>query len=216
MLETNLKLKKLSDNIHLIPDEFSVDGAFWFHSDETGGYEWSAERLGIKKDGKIVWAFDSGCSCYGSWESFNINECSTASHKEFVLKDFMAHRSTYDDMTTKEKDIENSIDEALLLIREDATAKEILNAKNAEIRRYLIKRIGYEKIKNDVDATVIHEDGDNQLLKFGNGEMYVKVKDTSTERDYLLFVQGNHKTCKSAIAWTFGLKEEEYNPIIES
>ena len=34
--------------------------------------------------------------------------------------------------------------------------------------------------------------------------------------EYLLFVDQNVKTCRAAIAWTFGLTEKQYNPIIET
>lgn len=213
------KLDLLVERRNLIPDEFWVDGAFWFHSAETGGYEWSAERLGIKRNGDIAWAFDSGCSCNSSWESFNLNECPTKSHKEFVLQDFLnPSKDEYcsDEIGTTEESLEKGIDEFLLIVRDDVAPNEVLSAQNAEIRRYLIKRIGYDKIKEFVQAKILHRDVDNELIQFANGEMYVKVKDSSTDREYLLFVEGGHKTCRSAIAWTFGLREEEYQPIIET
>lgn len=223
MSKIKTKLNKLIKNRTKVPDEFWVDGAIWFHEAETssGGYDWSSERLGIKFDGNVVWAFDSGCSCNSPWESFDINSCESVSHKEFVIENFLGDskdRDYSDDEPkgTEEKAIEKGIDEFLLLVREDVKPEEVLTATNAEIRRYLIKRIGYEKIKDAVKATVIHKDGDSELLVFENKEMYVKVKDSSTDREYLLFVEGNHKTCKSAIAWTFGLQEHEYNPIIET
>jgi len=216
MLEIKQKLDLLVENRNKIPDEFWVDGAFWFHQEDTGVYDWSAERLGINRNGDIVWAFDSGCSCNSPWDNFNINQCETVSHKEFILNDFLKNRSEYSELTEDEKSIEKGIDEWLLLVREDVKPQEVLTAQNAEVRRYLIKRIGYEEIKEAVKAEVLHIDGTSELLKFNTGELYVKVKDSSTEREYLLYVEGNHKTCRSAIAWTFGLKEEEYNPIIES
>ncbi len=217
MLEIKQKLDLLVEKRNLVPDEFWLDGAFWFHDSQGSSeqYSWGQERLGINKEGKIVWAFDSGCSCNSPWDSFDITKCETASHKEFELKNFMDKRNdSY--LTDDEKMIEKNIDEFLLLIRDDVEPKEVVNASNAEIRRFLIKRIGYDKIKADVEATVLHVDGTSELLKFKTGEMYVKVKDSSTDREYLLYVEGNHKTCKSAIAWTFGLQEHEYNPIIES
>lgn len=212
------KLEQLVEGRNKIPDEFWVDGAVWFHEEDTGGYSWSAERLGIRRDGEVVWAFDSGCSCNSAWEDFDANKCESMSPKMFVLDDFVNKREGYwEEGEPKNKEqLEKEIEEFLMIVREDTRPEEVLNAQNAEIRRYLIKRIGYEKIKDAVSAEVLHQDGDNELLRFANGEMYVKVKDSSTDREYLLFVEGNHKTCRSAIAWTFGLKEEEYDPIIET
>lgn len=218
-----LEIKQLVENRHKIPDEFWLDEVFWFYETHSDGleikvscYDWDAERIGLTKDGNIVWAFDSGCSCTGEWADFDLQKCPTKSHKEFILSDFMKERDQYSEITTTEDDILKSINNALLLVREDVEPKEVLSSENAEIRRYLIKRIGYEKIKADVGAKVLHTDGTSELLRFKTGEMYVKVKDSSTDREYLLFVKGNHETCKSAIAWTFGLREHEYNPIIET
>lgn len=215
------KLQKLKDNRHKIPDEFWLDGAFWFYEETSGGYSWSSQRLGMKRNGDIVWAFDSGCSCNSEWENFNVDVCDTATTKQFVLSNFLESAKEYDygddgAINTQEKDVVHGIDQFLLLVSDDVDPQDVLKIENAEIRRYMIKRVGYENIKSSVKAKVLHTDGDNQLLKFANDEMYVKVKDSSTDREYLLFVEGNHKTCRSAIAWTFGLTEEEYNPVIET
>jgi hypothetical protein len=104
----------------------------------------------------------------------------------------------------------------LLLLKGRITPEEVMGARNAEVRRYLIKRVGYEKIKRPAGASVIHADGTSELLLFTNTEQYVKVKDSSTDRVYLLYVPSHIKTCKAAIAWTFGLNEQEYDPIIET
>lgn len=212
------RLANLIDNRHLIPDEFWVNGAVWFFNYDEGGYSWSASRLGFNKEGKILWAFDSGCSCNAAWENFDPSKCTTIERKTFIIEDFMKESDNqyWDGQKPKQEEVEEGIKDYELLVRNDLSAEEVLSAKNAEIRRYLIKRIGYETIKDKVKAVVLHVDGDNELLKFENGEMYVKVRDSSTDRDYLLFVDGNHQTCRSAIAWTFGLREEEYNPLIET
>ena len=102
------------------------------------------------------------------------------------------------------------------MIKKDLDPSEVLTAKNAEVRRFLMKRVGYEQVKEAVKAQVVHHDGTSELLKFADGDMYVKVQDSSTEREYLLYVPGNMKTCKQAIAWTFGLGEAEYQPLIET
>ena len=215
MSEINKKLAELVEKRDMIPDEFWIKSenghdVIWVLDQEdgtAGSYETSQERLGITRNGDIVWGFSSGCSCWSGWESDDY--CPTVSVKEFVVDMFSGSENW-------EVEAQSNLVDFLTLVSDKIEPQDVLNVKNAEIRRYLIKRIGYENIKDTVKAEVIHRDGDSELLKFENGEMYVKVKDSSTERDYLLFVEGGHKTCRSAIAWTFGLKEEEYKPIIET
>jgi len=221
MLET--KIQTLIEKLDKVPDEFWVRSenghqVIWILDQEdgtAGSYETSQERIGITRDGNILWGFSSGCSCWDGWSDNDY--CPTVSAKEFTIDMFKrGNEYNSEELNDWESLASSNLDDFLFLVSENTTPKEVLDVKNAEIRRYLIKRIGYENIKAFVKAEVLHTDGDSELLKFENGEMYVKVKDTSTEREYLLFVEGNHSTCKSAIAWTFGLKEEEYNPLIES
>lgn len=224
MLEIKFKkeIEKLIENRHKIPDEFWVktDGGMyrvvWFMDRQKPSvevdYSFDEERFGLTRDGKIIWGFDSGCSCPSPWsaDDFGDKNYSVKEWKEFCVSPEEAFDADW------QEECYSNLNDYLLLIEENLEPQRVLEVKNAEVRRYLIKRVGYEKIKHDVKAEVLHKDGANELLKFANGEMYVKVKDTSTEREYLLFVEGNHQTCKSAIAWTFGLREEEYQPIIES
>lgn len=215
------KIEQLLEKRHLIPDEFWVraenkERVLWIldHEDGTAGsYETSQERLGITQKGEILWGFSSGCSCWDGWQSENY--CSTKSWKEFQITDFTSYRSS-GSSANWESVSEKTLDDFLFLVSENHDPSKVVKLENAEVRRYMIKRVGYENIKDKVKATVLHVDGYNELLKFENGEMYVKVRDSSTDREYLLFVEGDHETCRSAIAWTFGLSEKEYNPIIES
>lgn len=224
MLEIKFKkeIELLIESRHKIPDEFWVrtDGGMyetiWFMDRQKPSvkqsYGFDEERFGITRDGKVIWGFDSGCSCPSPWSSSDYGDTSylVKEWKEFTVSPEEAFDADWQD------ECYTNLADYLLLVSNDLEPKRVLEAKNAEVRRYLIKRIGYENIKDDVKAEVLHVDGDNELLKFATGEIYVKVKDSSTDREYLLFVEGKHKTCRSAIAWTFGLKEEEYKPIIES
>jgi len=224
MLEIKFKkeIETLIENRHRVPDEFWVrtDGrkyrTIWFMDRQKPSVEdycsFNEERFGLTQDGKVIWGFDSGCSCPAPWSQrdFGDENYLVKEWKEFMVEPETAFDADWQD------ECYSNLSDYLLLIKENIEPKRVLEAKNSEIRRYLIKRIGYEKIKDDVGAEIIHKDGSSELLKFSNGEMYVKVKDTSTDREYLLFVERNNKTCKSAIAWTFRLREEEYNPLIES
>lgn len=49
-------------------------------------YDFDEERIGITKTGKVVWGFDSGCSCPTPW-SDNYPECykTDKNWKEFIV-----------------------------------------------------------------------------------------------------------------------------------
>ena len=216
------EIEELIEKRHYIPDEFWVktDGGvyevIWFMDRQKpsveASYDFDEERFGITRDGLVIWGFDSGCSCPTPWGEYDYGDSSyyKKEWKEFCVDPEMSFDEGWED------ECYNNLKDFLLLTNKDISAEEVLSIKNAEIRRFLIKRVGYENIKDKVNAEVIHRDGESELLEFNTGEMYVKVKDSSTDRTYLLYVEGSHKTCKSAIAWTFGLTEEEYNPIIET
>lgn len=216
------EIETLIENRHKVPDEFWVrtDGGtyqvIWFMDRQKPSveqsYDFDEERFGITKDGKVIWGFDSGCSYPSPWSSADFGDTaySVKEWKEFAVEPEQSFDAGWED------ECYSNLKDYLLLITDDLNPSDVLSASNAEVRRFLIKRIGYENIKDKVGAEVIHKDGHNELLKFENGEMYVKVRDHSTDREYLLFVEGNHSTCRSAIAWTFGLKEEDYKPIIET
>lgn len=225
MLKIKEKIEKLIENKDLIPDEFWVktDGGLyetiWFMDRQKPSversYDFDEERFGITKEGKVIWGFDSGCSCPEPWSQ---NDHGDENYLVKEWKEFEVEPETAFDSDWEDECYGNLTDYLLLIdgVKNNLSPEKVLDIKNSEIRRFLIKRIGYQNIKDKVNAVVLHTDGDNELLKFENGEMYVKVKDSSTEREYLLYVEGGHTTCRSAIAWTFGLREEEYNPIIET
>lgn len=49
-------------------------------------YDFDEERIGVNKDGKIIWGFDSGCSCPSPWfDSYPSCYESTREWKEFEL-----------------------------------------------------------------------------------------------------------------------------------
>ena len=87
--------------------------------------------------------------------------------------------------------------------------------------KYWAAVIGNEKLIKELEGKIIHQDGDSQLKNLNLGNItepirVVKVKDSTTKKYYILRVPPTVKTCKQAIAWTFGLEEEEYNPTMET
>lgn len=62
-------------------------------------YDFDKERFGITQDGKIIWGFDSGCSCPSPWsqsdygdENYGVKEW-----KEFQLEKFPEFDEPYED-----------------------------------------------------------------------------------------------------------------------
>lgn len=220
-IKFNKEITKLIKNIGKVPDEFFVrtDGdkfeVIWFMDRQKPSveqsYDFDMERFGITKDGLVIWGFDSGCSCPSPWsqEDYGDENYHAKTWKEFNIKPEDSFDKGW------EEECYSNLQDYLLLIQKKINPLDVLRVNNAEIRRFLMKRVGYEKIKDESSVTVIHVDGDSELLKI-NDDKYVKVKDSSTDREYLLYVHNNIKTCREGIAWTFGLDEKEYNPIIET
>ena len=220
VIKFDKEIKALIKARKYIPDEFWVRTekqdyeVLWFMSRKRpsvhASYDFDEERFGMTRGGQVIWGFDSGCSCPTPWEG---KEYDVKDWKEFAVSPEESFDKGWEDACYS-----NLTDYLTLVkgIKGGLPPKDVLTVANAEIRRFLMKRVGYENIKDAVKAEVLHKDGDSELLKFNNGDVYVKVKDTSTAREYLLSVPENMKTCREGIAWTFGLSEDKYNPIIET
>lgn len=225
MLETNFKqsLEKLLSGLSLIPDEFFIPTehgdyeVIWFLNRQkpsvSPSYDFDEERFGITKNGEIIWGFDSGCSCPSPWrDAGDIYE--KKDWKEFIL---MPEDIGMDEGW--QKDALEEISDYLLLASKKPKASEVIKAKNSEIRRFLMKRFGFSKLSKELSFVEINRDNFGILYEVEIAmlkERYVKVKDSSTDREYLLYVDSRCKTAKGAIAWTFGLEENEYAPLIET
>ena len=92
----------------------------------------------------------------------------------------------------------------------------MISCENLEIRQVLLKKYGYEKFVNELKGIRVHSDKFGELIKLNWKKeeimKFVKVKDASTDRVYIIRVPPDIKTCKEGVAWTFGLREKEYNP----
>lgn len=95
------------------------------------------------------------------------------------------------------------------------TAQDVIKTRNQEIKQRALKAFGYERFVDELEPIVLDVDGENQLLKV-DGIVFAYVKDSSTPRRYLLRVPPNFTTVKAAIAWTFGMTEAQYQPLIET
>jgi len=97
------------------------------------------------------------------------------------------------------------------------TAKDILGIQNAEIRRICLEELGYARFLAQVDHQVIEKEGEYELVRINwyrdeEPICLVKVKCPSTGAFYTLRVPPDVQTIKEAVAWTFGLKANEYVP----
>ncbi|MEK6878605.1 MAG: DUF6745 domain-containing protein, partial [Nanoarchaeota archaeon] len=119
---------------------------------------------------------------------------------------------------------------------ETITLSMILEEGNIEWRRMLIERYGQGRFLKELQGIKEHEDDKGILWKiprkqledkyeeqdfnflFGRSRAskFVEVKDSSTDRVYFLQVPLKMKKAKEAIAWSFKLTEDEYNPIKET
>ena len=103
------------------------------------------------------------------------------------------------------------------------TITEVLAHPNTEVRYVGIKIVGMDRVLDSNNTTIIHKDKQkNQILFqikgiFEEPVSYVKVVNSTQEpdgtyKDYYLCVPPTVKTCQQAVAWTFRLEEQEYQP----
>lgn len=241
------KIVRFIDNVAKIPEDFWIQSekgneVVWLMSREdgtAGSYETSQERFGITKEGKVIWGFSSGCSCWDGWNSDDLIDPVT--WKEFIMldtqkreednggEDGAKYRNGWGFVEDWGETVEKSLDEFLLIFKEKLTPFEALSVRNAELRRYLVKRLDYNTLRKDASIKIISSEGEYEIIdvktgrkdeRFTDGreeiDRYIKVKDSSTDRIYLLGIPANITDCKTALAWTFGLRKEQYNPLVET
>jgi hypothetical protein len=108
---------------------------------------------------------------------------------------------------------------------ETITTNEVLSERNAELRRVLLERMGYERFLSETNAQVLDRDsdpgGERRLLRvpLENDEPLVclAVYCPSTGRQYMLRVPPGMRKCRQAAAWIAGFdRAEDYQPIAET
>ena len=97
--------------------------------------------------------------------------------------------------------------------------------ENAEVRRVMIERMGYERYLRESNATLAHEDRYGKLWRAPRPDdtdiVMVEVINSTPEPDgsrnrYMLRVPPTIKTAHEAVAWTFGGEPQWYRPQIET
>jgi len=183
---------------------------------------WRTERYSKERKKEFQWIiepknrFGFGLRGNGNIVIQDKNGRNTYTHNTFFLKPRLTKEQ-------KDEILEACSDYLIYVKLKKGTlcASEITKCKNAEIRRLILEEFGYEKFVEFMKGVTIHTDGDSKLIKINwhkdeETMKFVRVKDSSTSRYYLLRVPPETKTCKQGIAWTFDMKENQYNPLKET
>ncbi len=108
---------------------------------------------------------------------------------------------------------------------ETLTHTEILGERNAELRRVMIERFGYERLFETAGAEELDRDrdagGERRLLRMDIPDdeplVCVSVRCPSTGHQFVLRVPPAMTTCRQAVAWTAGYDDPDaYRPVRET
>ena len=112
-----------------------------------------------------------------------------------------------------------------MAIFQEATLQSIDAEFNVEVRRVLIERYGVQSYLLDSGSEIRHHDqyGTLYVKEIPNDENIVMVHVTNSTpepdgdyRSYFLRVPPSIATAREAVAWTFGMTSDEYEPLAES
>lgn len=111
------KFKELLSLVDKIPEKYWVktDGSMyevvWLLNRQKPSvqedYSFDEERLGITKTGKIIWGFDSGCSCPSPWSNYDYGDdkyLTAPTYKEFIITN-PSFDGDWEDASSKEMDV---------------------------------------------------------------------------------------------------------------
>jgi hypothetical protein len=117
------------------------------------------------------------------------------------------------------------IDRRIAFNPETINAAEVLVEENAERRRVLLERCGYDRFLGEAKGEIVDRDtdagGERKLLRVpmeGDEDLVcVSLICPSTGRQYLVRVPPDTRTCHSAAAWIAGYDDPSaYRPVIET
>lgn len=109
---------------------------------------------------------------------------------------------------------------------ESITIDDIENEENIEIRRLMLNRYGIKEYLLDVGSKEIDRDEYGVLYRRVVHDSLeplamVEVTNSTPEADgtfkkYFLRVPPHITTARAAVAWTFNMKDDEYNPVLQT
>lgn len=105
------------------------------------------------------------------------------------------------------------------------TPARIRAEENAELRRVMLEYYGYDRYLDASGARHAHSDGTGVLwrIELADDEDVVMVEVVNstpepdgTHRTYWLRVPPTTRTAREGVAWTFGLRPEAYEPLVQT
>lgn len=117
------------------------------------------------------------------------------------------------------------VPEQVITTPETLTVTQIQQEQNAEIRRVMLERMGWDKYLSQSSAELIHADGYGDLYRAAipGDEPLVMVKlinstpePDGTYKPYLLRVPPDTQTAEAAVAWLGGFEVGEYEYLSQS
>lgn len=116
--------------------------------------------------------------------------------------------------------------------RHKLSLDNMMKIRNAEYRRVMMEIIGPERIVESDNVEKVQEDSFGELYSlFFHGTPSTDWRDTSarfvrvvngtrnpdgSEKHYFLWVPDSMRSAHEAVAWTYGMTKEEYNPAIRT
>ncbi len=113
----------------------------------------------------------------------------------------------------------------IVFAKETITVEEIERNYNMEMRRVMIDAYGLERFLADSKAELVNEDRFGKLyykkVSDWSGHAFLRVVNSTAEPDgtfneYFLEVPRTMRTAHEAVAWTFAMTPEEYDPLVET
>ena len=114
-----------------------------------------------------------------------------------------------------------AVPEKIILHPEKLTKKDWMNQSNLEVRRVIQEQMGSQFVEK-IGGKLLHKGIRGKLYEVDLQDdpekvaRYVKVKDSSTKREYYLRVPPTINDADAGIAWTFGLEVDQYSPVQEA
>ncbi len=102
------------------------------------------------------------------------------------------------------------------------TAERIAAEPNAELRRVMLENFGYDRYLAETGAQPVHRDETGVLWRIDmRGDEPVAMVEVvnstpepdGTRRTYYLRVPPGTRTAREGVAWTFGVTEDDYEPV---
>jgi hypothetical protein len=112
------------------------------------------------------------------------------------------------------------VSEKTILAPETLTVAEIDAETNAEVKRVMLDRFGFDRYVAEAGLAPAQTDACGTLYRMGETTLVAVLNSTpepdGTTKRYVLPMPGEMRSAKEAVAWSFELSEEEYHPVLES